>query len=157
MIAADGSVVHELVLPRPRQAVFDFFVDPARLSRWLGLGADLEPAAGGRFRFEVQPGWFCEGAYTEVRPPERVAFTWGWTDPSWELPPGSSLVEVDLAEADGGTHLRLVHSRLPGFLGDLHDEGWTRFLGRLAAVATGADPGAYPAGDPAGRPGGTAP
>jgi uncharacterized protein YndB with AHSA1/START domain len=150
VIAPDGSVVHELVLAQPRQAVFEFFTDPARLAAWLGLGAELEPVAGGRFRFEVQPGHFCEGAYTEVRPPERVAFTWGWTDPWWELPPGSSLVEVDLAEAGAGTRLRLVHSRLPGRVGELHDEGWTTFLGRLAAAAAGSAPGPYPAGRPGG-------
>ena len=49
---------------------------------------------------------------------------------------------------EGGTRLRLVHSQLPGDLRLLHDDGWTRFLARLAAVAGGADPGEYPPGDP---------
>ena len=151
MIDQGGRVVHELVLPHPRAAVFAFFVDADRLVRWLGIGAQLEPAPGGRFRFEVTPGQFCEGAYVEVDPPRRVVFSWGWTDPWWGLPPGASLVEVDLTERDGGTYLRLLHHRLPGELRALHDEGWTRFLARLAAVAAGADPGPYPSGDPAAR------
>ena len=151
MIDGDGRVVHELVLPYPRAAVFDFFVDAGRLVRWLGISAELESVPGGRFRFEVRPGQYCEGAYVEVDRPARVVFTWGWTDPWWDLPPGTSLVEVDLTEAGEGTHLRLVHHRLPGQLRALHDEGWTSFLGRLAAVAAGAEPPAYPDGEPARR------
>jgi uncharacterized protein YndB with AHSA1/START domain len=153
VIDAEGRVVHELVLPHRRQAVFDFFTDAGRLVRWIGLRAELEPVPGGRFRFEVQPGQWCEGEYVELVPPARVAFTWGWTDPWWDLPPGRSLVEVDLREADGGTHLRLVHSRLPGELRALHDQGWTAFLARLVAVTAGTDPGPYPVGDPADQQG----
>jgi uncharacterized protein YndB with AHSA1/START domain len=148
MIDERGRVVHEVVVPRRREDVFAFFTDPARLVRWIGISAELEPAPGGRFRFEVQPGQHCEGEYVEVVPPARVVFTWGWTDPAWQLPPGTSLVEVDLAEEGEGTRLRLVHHRLPGDLRPLHDEGWTAFLGRLAAVAAGRDPGPYPADSP---------
>jgi len=148
VIDEDGRVVHELVLPQRREEVFAFFTDPGRLVRWIGISADLEPAAAGRFRFEVQPGQYCEGEYVEVVPPARVVFSWGWTDPSWHLPPGASLVEVDLAEVDGGTRLRLAHHRLPGDLRGLHDEGWTAFLARLVAVLSGGDPGAYPAAEP---------
>jgi uncharacterized protein YndB with AHSA1/START domain len=152
VIDADGRVVHELVLPCPREVAFEFFVDAGRLVRWLGISAELEAVPGGRFRFEVEPGQFCEGEYVAVEPPARVVFSWGWTDPWWDLPPGTSLVEVELAEAGpGSTSLRLVHHRLPGQLRALHDDGWTRFLGRLAAVASGGEPAPYPHGDPARR------
>jgi uncharacterized protein YndB with AHSA1/START domain len=151
VIDADGRVVHELTLPHPRAAVFEFFVDPERLVRWLGISAQLEPVPGGRFRFEVQPGQYCEGAYVEVDPPARVVFSWGWTDPWWDLPPGTSMVEVDLTEAGEETRLRLVHDRLPGQLRALHDEGWATFLARLATVTTGGDPVPHPQGDPASR------
>jgi hypothetical protein len=33
----------------------------------------------------------------------------------------------------------------------LHDDGWSRFLGRLAAVTAGGEPAAYPGGQPAER------
>jgi uncharacterized protein YndB with AHSA1/START domain len=148
MIDEAGRVVHEIVLPQPRSAVFDLLTDPALLVRWIGVTADLEPSPGGRFRFEVQPGQHCEGEYVDVQRPARVAFTWGWTDPAWELPPGSSLVEIELSDDPAGTRLRLLHSRLPGELRLLHDEGWTTFLARLVAVAGGHEPGEYPSGDP---------
>ncbi len=147
----DDLVVHELELAAPPDDVFDMFVEPEKLASWIGLSAELEPRPGGRFRFEVVPGQFCEGEYVEVERPRRVVFTWGWTDPAMAVPPRSSSVEVVLTATATGTRLRLVHSRLPGDLRPVHDEGWSNFLPRLQAVVAGEEPGAYPAGDP--RPG----
>ena len=150
MIESD-VVVHEMELAAPAEAVYEMFVDPQQLVRWIGLSADVDPRPGGRFRFEVVPGQFCEGEYVELDPPRRVVVTWGWTEPSMNVPPGSSRVEVRLTERDGFTHLRLVHSHLPGDLRLLHDDGWNRFLGRLAAVLHRRDPGPYPDEDPDSR------
>ncbi len=143
-----GRVVHELELPATPEAVFEMFVDPSNLIRWIGISAQLEPRRGGLFRFEIQPGQFCEGRYLQIDPPRRVVFTWGWTDPWFNLPPGFSRVAVDLEARAGGTRLRLVHSRLPGEIRVLHDEGWTAFLRRLDDVLRGRPLSAYPAGSP---------
>ena len=145
MIDPDGRVVHEIEVALDREEVFRFFTDADRLVRWIGLAASLAPVPGGRFRFEVQPGQFCEGAYVDVVPPGLVSFTWGWTDPAWNLPPGESLVSVELTAVGAGTRVRLTHDRLPGELRAIHDEGWTTFLGRLAAAASGQAVPAYPA------------
>lgn len=151
MIAGD-AVVAELRLGRPPAAVFEFLVDPAKLVLWIGLSADLDARPGGRFRFEVAPGQYCEGSYVEVNRPRRVVFTWGWTDPSMGVPPGSSRVEVDLEPDGAGTRLRLVHRGLPSDGARLlHDDGWGQFLARLAAASAGSEPPAYPSGDPAAR------
>lgn len=151
MIDGD-AVVEEIHLAGPPEAVFDFFVDPDKLVQWIGIGADLDPRPGGRFRFEVAPGQYCEGAYVEIERPVRVAFTWGWTDPAMGVAPGSSRVEVELRADAGGTRLRLVHRGLgSGAARLLHDDGWGRFLARLSAVSAGGDPPAYPTGDPADR------
>lgn len=135
----DGDVVvHELVLAAPRAAVFAMFVEPAQLVRWIGISAELEPRPGGRFRFEVSPGQFCEGSYLEVDPPARLCFSWGWTAPAMGLPPGSSVVEVELTELDGdepGTRLWLRHRGLPAQGREMHSDGWTHFLAQLSAVA----------------------
>jgi len=151
----DGdAVIRELVLPAPAERVFDMFTDPRQLVRWIGISADLQPRPGGRFRFEVVPGQFCEGQYVIIDRPARLVFTWGWTDPGFGLPPGTSKVEVTLAQAgaDGRqTRLRLVHTGLAGDLGLLHDDGWSRFLARLAAVTGGGEAGSYPGEEPAGR------
>jgi uncharacterized protein YndB with AHSA1/START domain len=152
----DEEVVHEIVLPAPPSDVFDMFVDPENLTRWIGIFADIEPRPGGRFRFEVLPGQYCEGRYEIVEEPRRLVFTWGWSDPGMGVPPGSSTVEVTFAPAgaDGlSTRLRLVHRDLPdddrGLR--LHDHGWARFLTRLAAVLAGAETPEYPTEQPEAR------
>jgi len=151
----DGdAVVHELVVPESAERVFEMFVDPEQLVRWIGISADLEPVPGGRFRFEVVPGQFCEGQYILVERPHRLVFTWGWTDPGFGLAPGGSRVEVTFTAPGGDpgeTRIRLVHSGLAGDLGLLHEDGWTRFFGRLIAVLADADAGDYPAEEPADR------
>jgi uncharacterized protein YndB with AHSA1/START domain len=150
----DGdAVIHEVVLPAPVEQVFDMFTDPRLLIRWIGISADLQPRPGGRFRFEVTRWQFCEGQYVIVERPGRLVLTWGWTDPGFGLPPGTSRVEVTLTSSgDDGrrTRLRLVHTGLAGDLGLLHDDGWSRFLARLTAAACD-DPPAYPAEQPGER------
>lgn len=134
-------------MPAPVEHVFEMFTDSRQLARWIGISADVQPQRGGRFRFEITPGQFCEGQYVIVERPSRLVFTWGWTDPGFGLAPGMSRVEVTLARSgDHGrqTRLRLVHTGLTGELGLLHDDGWSRFLARLTAVAAGEQPPAYP-------------
>jgi len=147
-VILEDRVEHELELPAPPADVFVMFTDPARLCRWIGIGAELEPVPGGRFRFEIVPGQFCEGEYLVVDPPWRLVFTWGWTDPWFDLPPGSSRVEVTLEATPAGTRLRLVHDQLPGDVRVVHDDGWGQFLARLAAVLAGVEPSAYPTARP---------
>ena len=153
MIDGD-AVIRELVLPASAERAFEMFADPAQLVRWIGISADLDPRPGGRFRFEIVPGQFCEGQFLAVERPHRLVFTWGWTDAGFGLPPGSSRVEVTFA-AHGGdpgtTRIRLVHTGLAGDLGLLHDDGWDRFFARLRAVVAGTDAAAYPAEEPTAR------
>ena len=146
------EVIHEVLLPVAPDDAFEMFVDPARLVRWIGISAELEPRPGGRFRFEVMPGQFCEGRYEIVDRPHRLVFTWGWWAESMGVPPGSSRVEVTFTAAAtaGGnsTALRLVPRGLGAAARPLHDDGWNRFLARLTAVATHADPAPYPSETP---------
>ena len=58
------------------------------------------------------------------------------------MPPGSSLIEIDLLDRDGGTLLRMTHSGLPDAEECAsHEKGWTYYLGRLEVAAAGGDPG----------------
>jgi uncharacterized protein YndB with AHSA1/START domain len=74
----------------------------------------------------------------------RLSYSFGW-DGSEAVPPGSSLVEIDLIEKADGTLLRMTHTGLPSAEQCAgHLEGWTHYLDRLAEVAAGRDPGPDP-------------
>src|SRR5262249_1209440 len=69
------------------------------------------------------------------------AYSFGWEQRD-NVPPGSSLIEIDLLNRDGGTLLRLTHSGLPDAEECTnHEKGWTHYLGRLGSAAVGGDPG----------------
>ena len=78
------------------------------------------------------------GVYTEITPPDRLAFTWTWeNDPSVMRGSEGSLVDVVLNEAADGTQLSLSHSGLGGKLvTDMHEEGWNALLTSLFGVVS---------------------
>jgi uncharacterized protein YndB with AHSA1/START domain len=143
--APADPVVCEITVRAPAAAVYEMFTDPAKLVRWIGIRALLEPRPGGLFRFELVPGEFCTGRYVELDPPRRVVFTWGWESGALPVAAGSTTVEVDLAERDGVTRVRLTHRGLDEAMRAMHADGWPRYLARLAAAAEGRDPGPDPA------------
>ncbi len=145
------AVVCEIDVRAPAREVYEMFTDPARLVRWIGINALLEPRPGGAFRFELVPGEFCSGRYVELVPGRRVVFTWGWDSGALPVAPGSTTVAVDLAERDGVTCVRLTHSGLSAAMRPWHEDGWRRYLARLAAAAEGRNPGPDPAAAYAGR------
>jgi uncharacterized protein YndB with AHSA1/START domain len=142
---ADEPVVSEIEIRARADAVYEMFTDPAKLVRWIGIRALLEPRPGGVFRFELVPGEFCSGRYVELVPGQRVVFTWGWDSGALPVKPGSTTVEVDLEERDGVTHVRLTHRGLDAAMRPWHADGWRRYLARLAAATEGRDPGPDPA------------
>jgi uncharacterized protein YndB with AHSA1/START domain len=136
----ETAIEREIFIAASPETVFGFLVDPALMAFWIGMLHKLEPRPGGIFQIEVSPGNEARGIFTEVTPPSRVVFTWGWESSDPELaivPPGKSLVEIDLVRKEGGTLLRLRHSRLPEVVSKIHGERWAIHLGRLEAAATG--------------------
>ena len=124
------------------ETVFGFLVDPALMAEWIGSSATLEPRVGGLLRIEFNRGDVASGQYEEVVPNRRVVFTWGWEpghrgqNPNLTLlPPGASLVEIDLEPKDGGTLLRLRHRHVPPEIAQPHGERWSHYLAKLGAVA----------------------
>lgn len=140
---ASNSIHFEMTIEADQASVFAFFTDPKRLVRWMGASATVDPQPGGLLLVDVVDGHVARGKFTEVVPVSRLAYTFGW-EGSENVPPGSSLVEIDLAPKDGGTLLRFKHSGLPAEEVPGHREGWNHYLGRLALVASGHDPGPDP-------------
>ena len=132
-------IVREVHVAATPEVVFEFFVDPAKLTRWLAVEATLDPRPGGVCHqvHEDTDGqrYDMRGEFVEVVPPSRVVFTWGF-DSGGGVAPGSSTVEVTLTPDGGGTLVRLVHRDLPAAAVGDHAGGWTTMLDRLAAAVT---------------------
>ena len=137
-------VRRETHIPAPPAAVFALLTDPEKILRWMGTEAQVEPQPGGLYLVNVTGARFARGSFREVVPVHRLAYSFGW-DGSEEVPPGSSLVEIDLIEQPDGTLLRLTHTGLPNAEQCAgHAEGWAHYLGRLAEVRGRARPGPGP-------------
>jgi uncharacterized protein YndB with AHSA1/START domain len=122
------------------EAVFDYFTNPELLVRWMGDVAQLEPRPGGLFRLVIGPRT-VEGRYLSVDRPRRVVISWGRRG-SRQLPPGKSVLEVNLTAEAGGTRVSIVHSGLPDAEKPRHALGWRHYFKRLRLVVQGRDPGA---------------
>jgi uncharacterized protein YndB with AHSA1/START domain len=144
---SETSVVErEIRVAADPETVFPFFTDPEKMVRWMGVGATLDPRPGGVFSLNTMGDDFFVGEFVAVEPHTRVVFTWGYRAPQGAdnpFPPGSTTVEVDFLPEGDGTIVRLRH-RVPDRLADFHTLGWENYLGRLAIVATGGDPGPDP-------------
>jgi uncharacterized protein YndB with AHSA1/START domain len=146
MDAATDTAVYErtIAIDASPETVWEFFVDPQKLMRWMGIDAELDPRAGGIYHCNVIPGHTAVGEFVEIDAPHRVVFTWGW-EGNANVPPGSSTIEAQLTPEGNGTSLRFVHRDLPSAESVAsHSQGWDHYLDRLEIAAAGGDPGADP-------------
>ena len=139
-----GPIVREVYIEASQETVFAFFTDPDKMTRWMGVSASLEPEEGGLYLVDITKGNVAKGEFREVLPNSRISFSFGWDSEDTAVPPGSSLVEIDLEPKDPGTMLRLTHSGLPEPAIAPHTEGWIHYCARLQAAAEGRDPGPDP-------------
>ncbi len=137
-------VQRETYIPAPRATVFAFLTDPEKIVSWMGGEATTEPQPGGLYLVKGIAGdaeRAARGTFREVVPVHRLAYSFGW-DGSDDVPPGSSLVEIDLLERGDGTLLRLTHTGLPDANQCArHDVGWRHYIARLAIAAPGGSAG----------------
>jgi uncharacterized protein YndB with AHSA1/START domain len=133
------------VVPAPRAAVFRAWTDPEALRRWwvpfAGMSvpaAEVDLRPGGRYRFTMRSSkgeeFHLSGVYREVRPPERLVYTWRWEGTERADDDGETLVTVDFEATGTTTLLHLTHEQFPDpDTRDRHGVGWGGVLDRLVA------------------------
>jgi len=126
--------------PAARERVFRAWTDPEELKRWSAPADDytiptveVDLRVGGRYRIEMRNPegelHIAHGVYREVRPPERLVYSWAWeTDPDR----GHTQVTVDFLARGDATEVVLTHERFPDPpMRDRHLQGWTGCFDRL--------------------------
>jgi uncharacterized protein YndB with AHSA1/START domain len=111
---------------------WSFWVEPDRLTSWMGRSADIDARPGGEIRVDYGHAIVMRGTFVELDAPVNLAFTWGWEDPAEPVRPGSSLVTVAFLSDGDGTLMQLRHTGLPDDAERAsHLEGWELFRPRL--------------------------
>ncbi len=136
-------VRREVQIDAPAAAVFAFLTDPEKILGWMGSEAQTEARPGGLYLVKNIGGHgrTARGAFREVSPVHRLVYSFGWEGHA-AVPPGSSLIEIDLIDNEGGTLLRMTHSGLPDAAEcAAHAKGWAHYFDRLSIAASGRNPG----------------
>jgi uncharacterized protein YndB with AHSA1/START domain len=144
-VPVTDEIVREIHIAASPDEVFPYFIDAEKMRAWKAVKVEIVGTRpGGTFRLDVTGrGDVATGSFVEVDPPRRVVFTWKWEakDRAGNEP---GVVEVTLTPDEGGTRLRLVHRGLAAEVRERSAAGWAHYLDRLAAVASGTDPGPDP-------------
>lgn len=110
----------------PREKVYQAWTERARLEQWMCRDVathrvkylELDVRTGGRYVMEVNDSatgdrYVGQGIYRDVRPPERLVFTWAWKK---TMPDGTegalhdeTQVTVEFQEQGNSTEVVLTH------------------------------------------------
>ena len=120
------------------ERLYAAWTEPEELRGWWPVEARVDLREGGEYEFRwPKIGVVLLGNYLEVRPGERLAFTWLWAH---ELGAPEQVVRLSFGAVEGGARLVLEHGLFAeGEEGAGHRrsiaEGWEHFLPRIAGLA----------------------
>ena len=128
----------------PPGKVYDAWIRPEGMARWMGPGAvrsvdaEIDPRVGGTYRVLMRMADGEEhcvgGTYRAIVPGEKLVFTWAWRS----SPERESLVTVTFRPLGMGTELTLLHDQFfDQDAADRHRGGWTHSLDRLVGAFAG--------------------
>jgi uncharacterized protein YndB with AHSA1/START domain len=124
------------------EQVFDHFVRPELLVRWMGDVARLEAKDGGVFSVDIN-GVLIRGHFVRIERPRLIEIAWGEAG-NEVMPPGATRLRVTFEARGAITHVELEHTGLVPAEATKHAVGWPHFVQRLGVAASGRDPGPDP-------------
>jgi uncharacterized protein YndB with AHSA1/START domain len=139
----------------PREKVFAAWAEPEQLEKWMCRDVAehvithrvQDIRTGGRYLIEIRgpaknETYFGQGDYLEVKPPEKIVFSWSWKKAGpggsrTEMHPDSpeTLVTVEFFARGNSTEVVLTHGVFGSTkLRDEHDGGWNGCFDVLARI-----------------------
>ena len=132
----DLSLTTRRTIKAPPERVFNAWLDPAMMKRFMSPGPDMhvrearcDARVGGRFHVMMvgEKDYPHEGTFKEISPYSRLVFTW---EAPWSAP--GTYVTIDFLPVDGGTEVVLTHVKfLDEAARDNHRNGWNGILTKL--------------------------
>ena len=108
---------------------------------WIAAAIEIDLRIGGNYRIAMSRAGRAgsevsvSGQFLEVRPPERLAYTWRWEGAFAEMP--ETLVTLELSGSGGETLLTLRHENFVDLgLRQQHRSGWISACDRLDRLVT---------------------
>lgn len=139
----DGGIFRTTIeIEAEPDVVFDHFLRPDLLVRWMGDRARLDAREGGVFAVDIN-GVIIRGHYARIDRPHRLEIAWGEAG-NEAMPPGATRLLVRFFTTPRGTRVELEHHGLTREESKKHAIGWPHFLERLRVLGGGGDPGADP-------------
>jgi uncharacterized protein YndB with AHSA1/START domain len=138
-VAQKPSLTLKRRLNAPAEKVYAAWTQPEQIAKWFGpsdtskvLRAETDVRVGGRytlaFRTEDGEEHHVSGIYREVKPNEKLQFTWAWRS----TPERESLVTILIKPDGDGSMLTLMHEQFfDEAARDRHEWGWTGTLNKL--------------------------
>ena len=137
----------------PREKVFAAWAQREQLEQWMCkdesshtvIHHQQDIRTGGRYLMEVREPrkketYWGQGIYREVKPPEKIVFSWSWTKDTPDGPqlhPDSpeTLVTVEFFARGNSTEVVLTHAVFGSAKDrDEHNQGWNGCLDLLAKL-----------------------
>src|SRR3982751_6752559 len=101
------AVERQIAIDASPETVWQFLVDPAKATRWMGMSASLDARPGGEYRVDVIPGKTAWGAWSGGAPRRRGLVRGGGgrrpAEAPTRAPPASSTIEIELIPNGDGT------------------------------------------------------
>jgi uncharacterized protein YndB with AHSA1/START domain len=117
----------------PRDRVFRAWTDAKQFALWFHPSADhttivsqMDLKVGGAYSLEMHHKsgnvHKLSGTYQQIKPPEKLVFTWRWaTDP----PGQESVVSLEFHDLGNATEILLNHGQFPSVESrEQHNHGW---------------------------------
>ncbi len=126
----------------PLEKVFAAWTNPAMMTKWFARGTEknsisrmeADVRVGGEYHVNVRDPegktYHISGTYREVRPPEKLVFTWVWEDQP-NFPETLVTIQLRRLGQSSFTELILKHELLPAELRADHNKGWIACLDLL--------------------------